>query len=373
MAKPRVFVSSTYYDLRHIRQGVEAFIGTLGFESVLFESGSIPFSHDQSLDESCYKEIATCHILVLIVGGRYGSGSSDDPTKLPSDELDKHYQYYNSITRKEFETAIAEDIPVYIFVEKGVLAEYQTYKGNRDNKTIRYAHVDSVNVFRLLDGIYSLKRNNLTRGFENLDDITTWLRDQWSGLFAEFLKKRSTATSLQTLARQLESLENVTGVLKDYSEKIIEGVSPKEFPSIKRNLDDKLRSKNAVTALEGTSLGGHLVRQHGADPLELIGVIKVATDLESLKRSLIELVPDCGVARHEAGEAADMSNAVRKVLELPLIDLPEGESRSRRPRRRRLKDELSSETEADVESAESHTTKAEEKPFPQRTRSRKKP
>ncbi len=117
MAKPRVFVSSTYYDLRHIRQGVEAFIASLGFDSVLFESGSIPFSHDQALDESCYKEIATCHILVLIVGGRYGSATSDDPTKLPTEDVNKHYQYYNSITRKEFETAITEDIPAYIFVE----------------------------------------------------------------------------------------------------------------------------------------------------------------------------------------------------------------------------------------------------------------
>ena len=234
MAKPRVFVSSTYYDLRHLRQGVEAFVNSLGYDSVLFESGAIPFSHDQPLDESCYKEIATCHILVLIVGGRYGSVASDDSTKIPSDDLEKHYQYYNSITKKEFETAISEDIPAYIFVEKGVLAEYQTYKGNRENKTIRYAHVDSINVFRLMDSIYALKRNNVTHGLENLDDITGWLRDQWAGVFADFLKKRSSATSLQRLANQLESLENVTSVLKDYSENIIEGVSPKEFPNIKR-------------------------------------------------------------------------------------------------------------------------------------------
>ena len=70
MAKPRVFVSSTYYDLRHVRQGIESFIEGLGFEAVLFESGDIPFSHEQPLDESCYQEISKCHILVLIIGGK---------------------------------------------------------------------------------------------------------------------------------------------------------------------------------------------------------------------------------------------------------------------------------------------------------------
>ncbi len=46
MAKPRVFVSSTYYDLKHIRNSVETFIENLGYDAVLFESGDIPFHHD---------------------------------------------------------------------------------------------------------------------------------------------------------------------------------------------------------------------------------------------------------------------------------------------------------------------------------------
>src|SRR5438270_9251216 len=32
MARPRVFVSSTYYDLRHIRGSLEVFIGSLGYD-----------------------------------------------------------------------------------------------------------------------------------------------------------------------------------------------------------------------------------------------------------------------------------------------------------------------------------------------------
>ncbi|MBK6634488.1 MAG: DUF4062 domain-containing protein [Chitinophagaceae bacterium] len=100
MAKPRVFVSSTYYDLKHIRRHIESFIKLMGYESVLFESGDIPFHHDQPLDESCYAEIDSCHILILIIGGKYGSVASSDGTPKEIEHIDKVYDYYNSITKK---------------------------------------------------------------------------------------------------------------------------------------------------------------------------------------------------------------------------------------------------------------------------------
>ena len=176
MAKPRLFVSSTYYDLKHIRDRLEAFIEGFGYEPVLFESGDIPFRHDVPLDESCYAEIQSCHILILIVGGRYGSPSSGDEAKR-KDEVDKKYEFYSSITRKEYVTARERDIPIFIFVEKNVLAEYETYKHNKTSN-ISYAHVESINVFHLLDEIIGRERNNFVRGFDRFDDIATWLREQ---------------------------------------------------------------------------------------------------------------------------------------------------------------------------------------------------
>ena len=57
MAKPRVFISSTFYDLRHIRNDLDEFVSGLGFESVLSEKGDIAYEHDRPLDESCYREV----------------------------------------------------------------------------------------------------------------------------------------------------------------------------------------------------------------------------------------------------------------------------------------------------------------------------
>src|SRR5262249_31662243 len=143
MARPRVFVSSTYYDLKHIRSSLDLFVESLGYEPVLSEKGDIAYTADRPLDESCYREAASADIFVLIIGGRYGSEASGERKK-PTHTF---FERYESITKKEYESAVSRDVPIYIFVESGVYSEYQTYLRNKENKSIAYAHVESVNIF----------------------------------------------------------------------------------------------------------------------------------------------------------------------------------------------------------------------------------
>jgi hypothetical protein len=51
MAKPKVFLSSTYYDLKHVRADIERFIKEQGYESILNEQGDIPYGKDSKLEE----------------------------------------------------------------------------------------------------------------------------------------------------------------------------------------------------------------------------------------------------------------------------------------------------------------------------------
>jgi hypothetical protein len=294
MAKPRIFVSSTYYDLRHIRKSIELFISEMGYEAVLFENGDIPFDHREPLDESCYKELDSCHIMVLVIGGRYGSGASDETMELSDENLDKHYQHFNSITRKEYETAIDKDIPAYIFIESGVAAEYQTFRENRDNDSIKYAHVDSVNIFRLIDSIYKQRRNNLVKEFDNVDEITNWLRDQWAGLFTSFLTQRSNEAQLSSLEQQLSKLNVVTESLKDYSENIIRGLSPDTSESIIQQIGEKEKLRSAHNVFVHHTLVEHLVEVH-----------------------------DCNVSR--LYDAFIGSNSASEFLDSAVLALPEGE------------------------------------------------
>jgi hypothetical protein len=99
MAKPRVFISSTFYDLRQIRIDLDRFIKEMGYEGVLNEFGDIPYGKDDKLEEYCYKEISNIDILVSIIGGRYGSESNNN---------------YNSISQVELRTALELNKQVYI-------------------------------------------------------------------------------------------------------------------------------------------------------------------------------------------------------------------------------------------------------------------
>jgi hypothetical protein len=206
MARPRVFVSSTYYDLKHIRSSLEIFVESLGFEPILSEKGDIAFSPDVGLDESCYREAASADIFVLVVGGRYGSESGSS-NKLQH----SFFERYESITKKEFEAAQESNVPIFILIESGVYGEYQTFLRNRGNDTIKYAHVDSANIFHFIESILSLERNNPTFQFERSAQIEGWLRDQWAGLFRELLRTRTQKRQIADLTTQVAELKSVSG------------------------------------------------------------------------------------------------------------------------------------------------------------------
>ncbi|THV56867.1 DUF4062 domain-containing protein [Flagellimonas alvinocaridis] len=201
MAKPRIFVSSTFYDLKHIRSSLDNFIETLGYESILSEKGDIAYSFDLPLDESCYREIENVDIFVLIIGGRYGTQASKE-VKKPSK---KFFDRYESITKKEYEAAAKKDIPIYVLIESNVYNEYRTYLRNKTTTDINYAHVDSVNIFHFIEEILSKPRNNPIYSFEKFEQIESWLKEQWAGSFRELLNRKVQQNQIKTLTVRLQT------------------------------------------------------------------------------------------------------------------------------------------------------------------------
>ena len=67
MAKPRIFISSTFYDLKQIRSDLDNFIESLGYETIRNEDGEIPYGNNDALEEYCYKEIKNADILISII------------------------------------------------------------------------------------------------------------------------------------------------------------------------------------------------------------------------------------------------------------------------------------------------------------------
>jgi len=198
MAKPRVFISSTFYDFKQIRSDLDSFITGLGYESIRNEEGDIPYGKDEALEEYCYKEIKAVDILVSVIGGRYGSESRKKNT---------------SISQMELRTAIKENKQVYIFIENAVLSEYETYLLNKDSE-VKYRFVDDVRVYQFIEDIKGMKLNNNIKGFDTALDITRYLKEQFAGLFQRFLEEQtrikevSIITNLEKTAQTLNKLVN---------------------------------------------------------------------------------------------------------------------------------------------------------------------
>jgi hypothetical protein len=194
MARTRVFISSTFYDLKQVRADLEQFVRELGYEPVLNERGSIPYGSEEALEQYAYQEVEIADILVAIVGGRFGTSSSHAPY---------------SISQIELKTAIETGKQVYVFVDRSVMAEFSTYKNNKSLDGLKYQAVDDPKVYEFIEEIEALPRNNPIATFETARDITEYLREQWAGLFQRFLQEQV----LRKEVRVLEDMKNTAKTL----------------------------------------------------------------------------------------------------------------------------------------------------------------
>lgn len=152
----------------------------LGYEPIRNEEGDIPYGKEEELQKYCYREIENVDILISIIGNRYGSPAVTD---------DKEKEY--SVTQREIKTAYERNKQVYIFIDKNVLTEYETYLLNKKNKDITYKYVDNKNIYKFIEEVKSWSHNNNIKDFETADDITRYLKEQFAGLFKQYMDDRS--------------------------------------------------------------------------------------------------------------------------------------------------------------------------------------
>jgi hypothetical protein len=202
MAKPRIFISSTFFDLKQIRTDLDLFIETLGYETIRNEEGDISYGKEDALEEYCYKEIKSVDIVVSIVGSRFGSESKRGGS---------------SVSQIELKTALKENKQVYIFIEKNVLSEYETYLINKEND-IKYKYVDDTRIYQFIEEIKNLSLNNNIKGFETASEITKYLKDQFAGLFQRFLEEQTRikeASLIRNLEKTAQTLNKLVSFLSD--------------------------------------------------------------------------------------------------------------------------------------------------------------
>lgn len=236
MATPRIFVSSTCYDLQEIRFQLRKFIEDFGLEPVMSDFGDIFYNFSKHVQESCKDEIEKCQLFILVIGNNYGSlyFKNEDSKEVP-----------DSVTLQEFRKALETKVFKHIFINKFVNYDYQNYKRALEKKMVAHFKANKVSdvdvevtankiklefnklypfpqdsyryVFYFLDIINSLTTNNATINFESFDEIKESLRKQWSGFMYESLTKQNTVSTdvindfgikLDRIDSQIKSLVN---------------------------------------------------------------------------------------------------------------------------------------------------------------------
>lgn len=203
MAKPRVFISSTYYDMRSVRDDLDRFVKNLGYEPVRHESGQVSYGKEESPEQYAYREIDLCEVLICIIGGRFGSNASGTSS---------------SITHKELKTAIDRGKQVYIFVEDNVLHEHKYFLVNKGVEGIKYTAVDNVKIHEFLEEINALPRGNPIFPFSLSSDISQILQDQLAGLFQRLLTEHASKQQTILIEELQRSLDTVGQLVKFLSE-----------------------------------------------------------------------------------------------------------------------------------------------------------
>ncbi len=219
MAIPKVFISSTCYDLEEERTQLERFINSYGFQSILSEYSDVFYDPDEHTHESCVKEVIHCDIFILIISGRFGgkyvSGSGE------------------SVTQAEYNEARKLNIPIFAFVKSDVLQAQLYYKENIKSegkdfaKKIHYPSIkkqsDAISIFSFIQSVQQAKDNNAIESYNLFSDIEIHLRKQWAGLFFSFLQKRKQQFDVEHISSILDKLSISSIKLESLVESIHSG------------------------------------------------------------------------------------------------------------------------------------------------------
>jgi Domain of unknown function (DUF4062) len=205
MPSPSVFISSTFYDLRYIRENLLFFVRSLGYTPILSEKGTIFFDPHRSAAEAAVAEVPNCQMFVLIIGGRYGTELGDTD---------------QSVTNAEYQQAIRMHIPVFALVEQGAYSDYEVWRANRQTGNlpdIVFPNADDQRIFEFIDEVRSQAVNNALTPFQDFADIENYLRSQWASLPHSFLtgmneeKRASSGIKTSSSARKPSAARGRSG------------------------------------------------------------------------------------------------------------------------------------------------------------------
>lgn len=274
MASPRVFISSTCYDLAEIRDSLVSFWQNFAFETALSDRGDVFYHPDLHTHEACVGEVSNCHLLVLVIGGRFGGHYTADKTK--------------SITNAEYDAARVANVPVFAFIKQDVLNDHNVWQRNKDkefSKEIVYPSIDkqenAVDIFKFIDTVRLSAVNNGFFGFKVARDLEDMLRKQVAGMFFDFLTRRNVSKQIQSTSDAVNSLTVVTKTIEELVKSMYRNVAEGAANKVIQTLDNVAKAEAFFVEIARLVSDKYFIAKHRID-------MAISTDPVDWKDALVE-------------------------------------------------------------------------------------
>ncbi|CAG19724.1 DUF4062 domain-containing protein [Photobacterium profundum] len=248
MAVPRVFISSTCYDLKHIRESLKYFVKNIGYDPVLSDEGDVFYNPHSHTHDACLDEVSNCQIFVLIIGGRYGG---------------IHANSTESITNEEYRIAVSNNIPVFTMVDASVSADHYLYQMNGKNTLIdrdkvTYPASDNVKIFHFINEVRKKSFNNAIFPFRNFLDIETYLKKQWAGMLFDFLLRAKNEGQTAITNKLLSDLSQASRKTEELVKFVYSKLDEANAETVINSVSEKVNAEKFVSLVLGMTGGSTL-------------------------------------------------------------------------------------------------------------------
>ena len=171
---PSVFISSTIGDLQHLRDTIRSVVEDLGYRPVMSEFSEVAYLSDSTAEEACYKSVAQCQVVVMIIGKHYGSTSSVNPEK--------------SVTEMEFEEALKSSARIITLVDAEVYDFKKVFDANKNKECYEYPEMNNpAKTFAFISRVNAATTRNAIIRYATTTDVRQILKSQFAAMVYDLL------------------------------------------------------------------------------------------------------------------------------------------------------------------------------------------
>jgi len=284
MPSPKIFLSSTCYDLGMVREQLRSFFLRLGYDPILSEYSDVLYDPRTHTHTSCMQEVPNADIVVVLIGSRFGGQAV--PEALRSIDIENLLKSSFdvavltepeklSITQLEVLKAIDATVPVFAFVDEKVMHDHFVYQKNKGLvEKITFPSIETPQsaryIFEFISFLHQRNKGNSVIPFGRIEDIENHLLKQWGALFQKLLREQRDHTQdsrkLFTISEQIEDIKTA----------IISSIGNAQSRDVARSV---IKYRRLTDFLSGLSFPDRTIVTEGVcgfeELLKAAGVIKV--------------------------------------------------------------------------------------------------